>query len=98
MPLKQEHRLVAIKTALGPDTLSIRSMTIQEQLSRLFQIEAELSSENGEIDFDKVVGRDATIRLYVGQKQEKRFFSGGVSRLVQVANRGGYAHYRATIV
>src|SRR2546430_2113698 len=97
MPLKQEARLLAIKTALGPDVLAVRSVTAQEQMSRLFQIEAELSSENGEIDFDKVVGNNTTIRLDVGQK-EKRYFNGFVSRLVQVANQGGYSHYRATIV
>ena len=32
-----------------PDVLALRSVSIQEQISRLFQIEAELSSENGEV-------------------------------------------------
>jgi len=97
MALKQDNRLVAIKTALGADVLALRSFTVQEQIGRLFQIEAELSSEDGEIDFDKVVGNSATIRLLVGQKQ-KRFFNGVVSRLVQVNSQTAYAHYRATIV
>jgi len=97
MPLKQEPRLLAIKTALDLDVLAIRSVSIQEQISRLFEIEAELSSENGEIEFDEVVGHEATIRLNVGQGDE-RFFHGFVSRLVQLANQGGYAQYRATIV
>src|SRR5262245_62022628 len=97
MALKQQARPLAIKTALGPDELALRSVSIQEQLSRPFQIEAELSSENGEIDFDKIVGHNTTIRLDVAQK-EKRYFDGFVSKLVQVANVGGYAHYRATIV
>ncbi|HSU53808.1 MAG TPA: type VI secretion system tip protein TssI/VgrG [Candidatus Dormibacteraeota bacterium] len=97
MPLKQDNRLLAIKTALGPDTLAIRSVTIEEEISQLFEIEAELSSEDADIDFDKVVGHDATIRLNIGQK-DKRYFNGIVSRLVQVANQGGYAHYQATIV
>lgn len=97
MPIKQDNRSLAIKTALGPDVLAVRSISVNEHLSRLFQIEAELSSEDGEIDFDKVVGHPATIRLDVAQNA-KRFFNGFVSRLVQVANRGGHAHYRATIV
>jgi type VI secretion system secreted protein VgrG len=97
MALKQDNRLLAIKTALGPDVLAVRSISVQEQMSRLFQIEAELSSEDGKVDFDKVVGHDVTIRLNVGQK-DKRFFHGFVSRFVQVANEGKYAHYRATIV
>ena len=68
MPIKQEARLLAIKTALGQDVLAVRSASIQEQISHLFQIEVELSSENGEIDFDKVVGNSATFRLNIGQK------------------------------
>ena len=97
MALKQDSRLLAIKTALGPDVLAVRSVSVHEQISHLFQIEAELSSEDGEIDLDKVIGHDATIRLNVGDK-DKRFFNGIVSRLVQMANVGGYAHYRASIV
>lgn len=84
-------------TALGVDVLGVRSIAVQEHLSRLFQIEAELSSENGAIDFDKIVGHNATIRLKVNQGTT-RYFNGFVSRFVQVANQGGYAHYRATLV
>ena len=97
MPLTQDNRLLAIKTALGSTKLCLRSFSLQEQVSRLFQIEAELSSEDGSIDLDQVVGNRATIRLNVGQGG-KRYFDGFVSRLVQVTNVGGYAHYRATLV
>jgi len=97
MPIKQEHRSLAINTALGPDVLAVRSISVREEISRLFHIEAELSSENNEIDFDKVIGKEVTLRLNVANK-EKRYFAGIVSRLVQVANQDGYAHYRATIV
>src|ERR1039458_9707260 len=97
MALKQDSRSVAIKTALGPDVLALRSVSVHEQISHLFQIEAELSSEDGEIDLDKALGGGGSIRLNVGEK-DKRFFNGIVSRLVQVANEGGYAHYRVSIV
>ena len=97
MALNQDDRLISIKTALGATALALRSFSIVDQLGQLFEIDAQLSSENGEIDLDQVVGNDATIRLFVGKKQ-KRFFHGYVSRLVQEGNQGGYAHYRATIV
>lgn len=84
-------------TALGADAVGVRTISVQEQLSRLFQIEAELSSEDGNINFDDVVGHNATIRLQIGQT-ETRYFNGFVSRFVQVANKGGFAHYRATLV
>lgn len=94
--IKQESRLLAIKTSLGPDVLAVRTANIQEQISRLFEIDVELSSENGEIDLDKVVGHNATLRLDVGQK-DKRYFNGFVNRMVQLGNHGGFARYRATV-
>lgn len=97
MPIKQDSRSLGIKTPLGADVLGLRSFSVQEQISRLFQIEAELSSDNGSVDFDKVIGHDVTIRINVGQ-QSKRYFHGFVSRMVQVANQDAYSHYRATIV
>src|SRR4051812_23311535 len=97
MPIKQENRLLAIKTALAPDILAVRSVSVQEEMSQKFQIEAQLSSEDAGIDSDEVVGHPITIRLNIGQN-EKRYFNGIVNRLVQVANEGGYAHYRASIV
>ncbi|MEY2429494.1 MAG: type secretion system secreted protein VgrG [Verrucomicrobiota bacterium] len=97
MPLKQENRPLGIKTELADDVLALRSFSIEEELGRMFEIEAELSSEDGQIDFDKVVGRNATIRLEIGDK-ETRYFNGEVSRLVQVANKDGFACYRATLV
>ncbi len=90
--------MLGIETPLGPNALGLRSFSVQEQLSRLFQIEAELSSEDAEIDFNQVVGHNATLRLELGQKGKTRYFNGFVSRFLQVANQGGYAHYHATLV
>lgn len=97
MPLQQESRLLAVRTALGPGKLAIRAVTIHEQLGRLTQVEAELSSEDGQIEFAEVVGRTAGVRLDLGTRGE-RFFNGIISRFTQVANEGAYAHYRAVIV
>lgn len=84
-------------TALGADVVGVRSISVQEQISRPFQIEAELSSEDGNLKFDDVVGNNSTIRLEIGQK-ETRYFNGFISRFVQTTNRGGFAQYRATLV
>ena len=97
MAIKQDTRWLAINTPLGADVLAVRSIMLQEQLSRPFQIEAELRSEDGKVDFDKVIGHNVTLRLNVGQK-ETRYFNGVVSRFLQVANEGAHASYRATIV
>lgn len=84
-------------TALGADVVGVRTVAVQEHIGRPFQIEVELSSEDGNLKFDDVVGNNATIRLEIGQK-ETRYFNGFVSRFVQDANQGGFAHYRATLV
>ena len=96
MPINQDNRMLGIKTALGAETLALGAFQLHEQISRLFQIEAELASED-DIDLDKVVGQKATIRLNIGD-HEKRYFDGFLGRLVQVANEGHYTRYRATIV
>src|SRR2546421_11382792 len=97
MPIKQDSRLLGIKTPLGPDVLAVDSVTIEEEMSRLFHIEVDLISEEGKLDLDKVVGHDVTLRLDVGQK-EKRYFHGFVSRMSQSGNEGGYSCYQAEIV
>ena len=97
MALKQQSRLLALDTALGANVLGVRSISVREQISRLFEIEAELSSEDAGIDFNQIVGHNATIRLEANENTT-RYFNGFVSRFVQVANKGGYAHYRATLV
>lgn len=97
MAIKQDNRWLAINTPLGADVLAVRSIALQEQLSRPFQIEAELRSEDGKVDFDKVIGHNVTLRLNVGQKAT-RHFNGYVNRFVQVANQDAYASYRATLV
>jgi type VI secretion system secreted protein VgrG len=89
--------MLAIGTPLGDDVLVLRSFSVREQLGRLFQIDAELISEDGEIDLDDVVGHNVTLRLSMGAAVD-RFFNGFVSRMSQVANEGSLAHYRATIV
>jgi type VI secretion system secreted protein VgrG len=93
----QQNRFIGIQTPLGPDKLLLKDFSVTEELGRLFNIEAQLASEDGEIDFDKLIGHSVTIRLNLVNK-EKRYFNGIVSRLNQISNQGGFASYQATIV
>ncbi len=97
MPLSQDARFLAIGTPLDENVLALRSFSLREQLGRMFQIEAELVSEDPEVDLDKVVGNNVTVRLSIGQGDD-RYFNGFVSRLTQMGNEGSYARYRAIIV
>src|SRR5436190_22318247 len=97
MPATQQNRFLAIGTALGEDALLIQSFSITEHLGRMFQIEVELVSEDDSVDFDKMVGSNATVRLELPNKKT-RFFNGFVSRFIQTEQERNYAHYRATLV
>src|SRR5882724_5850166 len=97
MPSSQAQRFLAIETVLGPDVLLIKSFSIREQLGRLFEIEVQLACEGADVDFDKVVGTNATIRLTM-PNSKTRFFNGFVSRFSQVGDERGFVLYRAVIV
>jgi type VI secretion system secreted protein VgrG len=94
----QARREIAIETPLGTDKLALRSVSITEQMGRLFQMEADLVSESPDIAFDDIVGKNVTMRLNLVGAGKLRYFNGFVSRFVQTEDQGGYAHYRATIV
>ena len=96
--LTQANRQIAIDTPLCDDKVLLKSVSINEQMGRLFQMEAELISETPDIEFDDIVGKNVTIRLNLVGKGKVRYFNGFVSRFVQGEDSGGYAHYRATIV
>jgi type VI secretion system secreted protein VgrG len=97
MPATQKNRLLAIATALGDDKPLIKSFSMTEQLGRMFQGEAELVSEDPAIDFDKMVGSNATVRLEL-QNGKTRCFNGCISRFVQTGQEGNYARYHAVLV
>lgn len=93
----QANRRIALKTPLGADVLLVRRASIQEQISRLFQIDLDLRSSRNDIDFNEIVGKNVTLRLDLpGQK--KRFFNGFVNRFVQTKSERSYSNYRASVV
>jgi len=72
-------------------------MSGEERLGRPFRFDLDLLSEDAEIDFTQVVGKNMTVRheLLSG---ETRHFNGYVSRFAQVGRLGRMARYQATLV
>jgi type VI secretion system secreted protein VgrG len=93
----QANRRIAINTPLGPDALLVRRCLVQEQISRLFQIELELTSTRNSINFDEIVGKNVTVRVEVA-RQQTRHFNGFVCRFVQAPSERNSSIYRATVV
>ncbi|MGH7994871.1 MAG: type VI secretion system Vgr family protein [Opitutaceae bacterium] len=94
---KQQNRSVRIKTPLGDDVLLLRKFTGSEALGRPFQYHLELSSEDHEIDHEKIIG--ANVTLYFEQRgSEPRCINGYISRFSQTKFEGALAEYTATLV
>lgn len=98
-PFTQANRLIAIATTLGDDELLLKSFHMTQELGRPFICEVELRSLDHAIDFDKVIGQPATIR--VNQTDGKvRYISGIFARIAQEgpASPKRINKYRATLV
>src|SRR5258708_1512262 len=86
----QKNRPVAFNSPLGPDKLLLVSMTAHERLSAPFRFDVDLASDDNSIDFDKVLGHPASIRLETAGAGT-RYFHGIVAALSQLPHSGGYA-------
>lgn len=94
--INQKNRDIIINTDLGKDKLGVRSMTVSEELSRLFSIELELFSKVENIKFEDLLGTNSTVMIKT-HKGTERFFNGYVHHFSQTMNSGDYANYRMVL-
>lgn len=97
MPYTQEKRIISIDTPLGKDVLLLGGFAAHEGISRLFRISAELLSENGALDFTKIIGQKVAISVSLANGS-KRYFHGHVSRFAQTGKDPRFSHYHVEIV
>jgi type VI secretion system secreted protein VgrG len=103
MPFTQENRLIAIDTPLGEDVLLLRGFSGIEEISAPFRFELDMLSENHEITFKDIIGKNVTVSIVLANG-ETRYFNGIISRFSQ--GRGGgesggsprFSCYTATMV
>jgi type VI secretion system secreted protein VgrG len=97
--ITQANRMIAIETPLGTDVLLLGAMSGSEELGELFEFQLELLSEDPEIRSADIVGQNVTIRLVLGEQENKiRYFNGFVSSFTQAAAAGRLTNYQATVV
>ena len=77
--------------------LLLTSFSGSEQLSRLFEYDLELASEDPAIKSADIVGQNVTIRLALGD-DKNRYFNGYISHFTQITAYGRLARYQATMV
>ena len=103
MAYTQENRLIAIDTPLGKDALLLAGFKGIEKISGLFSFGLNLLSENHNITFEDIIGKNVTVSIILADG-DKRFFNGIISSFSQ--GRGGgeaggdphFSHYAATMV
>ncbi|MDL1982802.1 MAG: type VI secretion system tip protein VgrG [Deltaproteobacteria bacterium] len=103
MSYTQENRLIAINTPLGTDVLLLTGCHGIEGISDLFSFELDLLSENHNITFEDIIGKNVAVSIILADG-DKRFFNGIISSFSQ--GRGGgeaggdthFSHYTATMV
>jgi type VI secretion system secreted protein VgrG len=99
----QENRLIAIETPLGQDVLLLREFSGTESVSKLFNFQLTLLSENHHIAFADIIGKNVTLSIELNSG-EKRFIHGMVASFSQ--NTSGtvkieaayFSQYSATLV
>ena len=98
MPLTQANRSLKIATPLGQDVLLLESFTGTEQISRLFQFELVLVSENENIKPSDLLGQNVTVSVLHSDEQTERYFNGFISRFTQLPSEHRLARYHAEMV
>ncbi|HZF11281.1 MAG TPA: type VI secretion system tip protein TssI/VgrG [Thermoanaerobaculia bacterium] len=92
-----------LETPLGKDKLLLRSFSGEEKISGLFHFELEMRSEDPDVDFSQIVGKSATITLYLSD-DGKRYLNGLVASFTyagtshQPGTEKGFAIYHAQLV
>ncbi len=92
-----KYRHAAIDTPLGPDKLLLKSMSGREELGRLFEYHLVLLDPSQDIDPDKLVGMNVTIRLQL-ENQKTRYFNGYIASLSFLGYEENAGVYHATMV
>ncbi len=81
----QDHRRIAIGTPLGDDALLVASAVVTERLGGLFSAELELVSHDAEIDADKLLSENVTLRITGAAGEEDRYLNGHVASFSQIS-------------
>jgi type VI secretion system secreted protein VgrG len=95
MAATQNNSQIAVSTPLGEDVLLLQSVSIDEEMGRLFTMQLDvLSADN--IKFEDLLGQRLTVRVDVTGDQ-KRFFNGYVGAISQAPDQGYFMHYHVTV-
>jgi len=93
----QQFRVIGISCPLGDDVFLFEQMTGTETLGRLFEYRVDVLSEDPDIDFDRILGENITLRLELMDEGSTRYLNGFACQFEQLEEAGLYARYRLTL-
>ncbi|QXI28449.1 type VI secretion system Vgr family protein [Pseudomonas vanderleydeniana] len=96
MLFTQATRLTQVHSPLGPDVLLLKDMGGGEELGRPFEYELHLTSTDGAIDLNQLLGKPMSLSLQL-QGGASRYFHGIVARCSQNVDTGQFASYQVTL-
>jgi len=95
----QTNRLFRISTPLGGDKLLLKSVRGAERLSTLFEYEARLLSQDNNIDYKQILGKEVTITIDSPVTDGgTRYINGIVRSFGRTGSTGILTNYTAIIV
>src|ERR1700730_6082499 len=97
MPTTQANRTVQLKTPLSADALLLTHFSAHEQVSRLFEYDLRMLSDTGDLDADKLLGHQVTVRFQLPNNAGDRFFNGFVTEFSQTGYEERQHRYHATL-
>lgn len=92
--IKQSGRQVRLKTVLPNDHLTVKSVSISDEISSPFEMHLLMYSDDPEISFEDMLGHNLTVALDRPRGGE-RFFNAYVSRFGFAGSEGRRYLYRA---
>jgi type VI secretion system secreted protein VgrG len=90
--LTQDTRIGEFTTPLGKDVLVLVRLDATEGLSELFEYRIECLSEDADLDFDKAIGQQCTLKIKMYDKE--REFSGIMVEAQWLGVKNDYYSYR----
>ncbi len=96
MNFQQLTRMAQITSPLGPDVLLLKDMGGGDELGRLFNYELQLTSTDGALDLNQLLGKPMCLSLQLTGGTQ-RHFHGIVARCSQNVDRGQFASYQVTL-
>ncbi len=94
----EENRFLYIESKLGKNELLLESFTGSEGISQLFSFQLELLSENKQIKFEDILGKEISFGVVGSDPAEPpRCFHGIVTAFTQLPDTPRLARYQASV-